>query len=172
MFIVAAEATNGLCQGRFWNEHNFVFRKSNSLFYHGKDETPAFDNWAGDATDLTIIPLNMAEPILIVSGSNAAHGLGFSPHGGGRNFSRTAHIKRLGEEFGADTRGLSHNNIAAVMQRETAGLDARFFSGIPDISELPSADKNASNVRSRIEHYGLAEIVRRSDLWRPSIRRT
>jgi len=45
------------------------------------------------------------------------------------------------------------------MERETSGLDARFFSGTPDISELPSAYKNAANVRSQIEHYGLAEIV-------------
>jgi hypothetical protein len=90
---------------RFWNEHNFVFHKSDGLFYHGKGATPAFDNWTEDAIDLTIIPLNMAEPILIVRGSNAAHGLGFSPHGAGRNFSRTAHMRRLGGEFGADSRG-------------------------------------------------------------------
>ncbi len=48
---------------RFWNEHNFVFKKSDGLFYHAKGATPAFDKWADDATDLTIIPLNMAEPI-------------------------------------------------------------------------------------------------------------
>jgi RNA-splicing ligase RtcB len=156
---MTAEKLAAKVSDRFWNEHNFVFRKSDGLFYHGKGATPAFDNWAEDATDLTIIPLNMAEPILIVRGSNAAHGLGFSPHGAGRNFSRTAHMRRLGEEFGADSRGLSPNNIAAVMERETSGLDARFFSGIPDISELPSAYKNAANVRSQIEHYGLAEII-------------
>jgi len=156
---MTAEKLAAKVSDRFWNEHNFVFRKSDGLFYHGKGATPAFDNWADDATDLTIIPLNMAEPILIVRGSNAPHGLGFSPHGAGRNFSRTAHIRRLGEEFGADNRGLSPNNIAAVMERETSGLDARFFSGTPDISELPSAYKNAANVRSQIEHYGLAEIV-------------
>ncbi|MGF6257810.1 tRNA-splicing ligase RtcB [Ensifer sp. LBL] len=144
---------------RFWNEHNFVFRKSDGLFYHGKGATPAFDGWAGDATDLTIIPLNMAEPILIVRGSNAAHGLGFSPHGAGRNFSRTAHMRRLGDDFGADGRGLSPNNIAAVMERETVGLDARFFSGHPDVSELPSAYKNAAAVREQIAEYGLADIV-------------
>lgn len=156
---MTAEKLAAKVSDRFWNEHNFVFRKSDGLFYHGKGATPAFDNWAEDSTDLTIIPLNMAEPILIVRGSNASHGLGFSPHGAGRNFSRTAHLRRLGEEFGADSRGLSPNNIAAVMERETSGLDARFFSGIPDISELPSAYKNAANVRSQIEHYGLAEIV-------------
>lgn len=27
---------------RFWNEHNFVFRKSDGLFYHGKGATPAW----------------------------------------------------------------------------------------------------------------------------------
>ncbi len=156
---MAAEKLGAKASGRFWNEHNFVFRKSDGLFYHGKGATPAFDKWAADATDLTIIPLNMAEPILIVRGSNAAHGLGFSPHGAGRNFSRTGHMRRLSEEFGADSRGLSPNNIADIMARETPGLDARFFCGAPDVSELPSAYKNAANVRSQIEHYGLAEIV-------------
>jgi tRNA-splicing ligase RtcB (3'-phosphate/5'-hydroxy nucleic acid ligase) len=144
---------------RFLNEHNFVFRKSDGLFYHAKGATPAFDGWGPDATDLTIIPLNMAEPILIVRGSNAASGLGFSPHGAGRNFSRTAHLRRLAAEFGADSRGLSPNNILAIMERETAGLDARFFCGVPDVAELPGAYKSAVNVRAQIAHYGLAEIV-------------
>jgi RNA-splicing ligase RtcB len=144
---------------RFWNEHNFVFRKSDGLFYHAKGATPAFDNWAHDATDLTIIPLNMAEPILIVRGSNAANGLGFSPHGAGRNFSRTGHMRRLAEEFGADARGLSPNNLATILERETKGLDSRFFCGTPDIAELPGAYKNAANVRAQIAHYGLADIV-------------
>jgi RNA-splicing ligase RtcB len=71
-------------QDRFWNEHNFVFRKSDGLFYHAKGAMPAFDGWAHDATDLTIIPLNLGGPIPIVRGSNAANGLGFSPHGAGR----------------------------------------------------------------------------------------
>jgi len=38
-------------------------------------------------------------------------------------------------------------------------IDARFFSGVPDISELPSAYKNAASVRRQIERYGLAEVV-------------
>ncbi|KAA0690596.1 RtcB family protein [Neorhizobium sp. P12A] len=156
---MAAEKLSAKIADRFWNEHNFVFRKSDGLFYHGKGATPAFDAWAEDATDLTIIPLNMAEPILIVRGSNAAHGLGFSPHGAGRNFSRSAHMRRLAEEYGADARGLSPNNIADILAKETTGLDVRFFSGFPDISELPGAYKSATNVRAQIAHYGLAEVV-------------
>jgi RNA-splicing ligase RtcB len=156
---MAAEKLSAKVADRFWNEHNFVFRKSDGLFYHGKGATPAFDGWAEDATGLTLIPLNMAEPILIARGSNAANGLGFSPHGAGRNFSRTSHIRRLGEEHGADSRGLSPNNIAAIMAKETEGLDVRFFSNAPDVSELPSAYKNAANVRAQINHYGLAEVV-------------
>jgi RNA-splicing ligase RtcB len=156
---MAAEKLSAKVSDRFWNEHNFVFRKSDGLFYHGKGATPAFDKWAADATDLTIIPLNMAEPILIVRGSNAAHGLGFSPHGAGRNFSRSAHMRRLAEEYGADARGLSPNNIAEIMAKETAGLDVRFFSGAADVSELPGAYKSAANVRAQIDHYGLAEVV-------------
>jgi tRNA-splicing ligase RtcB (3'-phosphate/5'-hydroxy nucleic acid ligase) len=145
---LAAETLGAKVADRFWNEHNFVFRKSDGLFYHGKGATPAFDGWAVDATDLTLIPLNMAEPILISRGKNAGHGLGFSPHGAGRNFSRSKHIANLGARATAE-----------VFAEETKGLDARFFSGVVDVSELPSAYKNAKAVRRQIESYGLAEIV-------------
>lgn len=145
---MAADRLTAKVADRFWNEHNFVFRKSDGLFYHGKGATPAFDGWADDATDLTLIPLNMAEPILIARGLDAANGLGFSPHGAGRNFSRTQH-KRL-------QAGRSEQEIFA---EETRGLDVRFFSGNVDISELPSAYKNASQVRQQIGEFGLAEIV-------------
>jgi tRNA-splicing ligase RtcB len=133
---------------RFWNEHNFVFRKPDGLFYHAKGATPAFEGWAHDATERTIIPLNMAEPILIVRGANADHGLGFSPHGAGRNMSRTAHKRLIGERPHAD-----------VFADETAGIDARFFCGKIDVSELPSAYKNAAAVRAQIDRFGLAEVV-------------
>lgn len=145
---MAAQALGVQPGDRFWNEHNFVFRKADGLFYHGKGATPAFDGWAPDATDLTIIPLNMAEPILIARGNNAPNGLGFSPHGAGRNFSRTQH-KRNSE-------GMSD---ADIFKAETAGIDARFFMGIADISELPSAYKNAASVRAQISRFGLAEVV-------------
>ncbi len=145
---MAAERLSAKVSDRFWNEHNFVFRRSDGLFYHGKGATPAFDNWAGDATDLTLIPLNMAEPVLIVRGKNAANGLGFSPHGAGRNLSRTRH-KRMQEG----------RTDAEILAAETQGIDARFFSGVTDISELPSAYKSAASVRRQIEHYGLAEVV-------------
>lgn len=135
-------------EDRFWNEHNFVFRKSDGLFYHAKGATPAYPGWAADAKDRTIIPLNMTEPILIVHGSNAANGLGFSPHGAGRNMSRTAHRRRLGDRSEAE-----------LLAQETAGIDMRFFCGEIDVSELPSAYKDAASVRRQIARYGLAEIV-------------
>ncbi len=145
---------------RFWNEHNFVFRKSDGLFYHAKGATPTGWAWADDATEHSIIPLNMAEPILIVDGLTAqpqgAHG--FSPHGAGRNMSRTAHIRRLAERYG-DARGLSPDAHARIVADETAGLDVRFHCGIPDVSELPSAYKSAAQVRREIDRYDLAREV-------------
>lgn len=146
--VAAAEQINALVMDRFWNEHNFVFRKSDGLFYHGKGATPAFDGWADDATDLTIIPLNMSQPILIARGRNNPKGLGFAPHGAGRNFSRTAHKRSMGDR-----------PIADIVAEETVGIDARFYCGIPDISELPSAYKDAATVRHQIEEYNLAEVV-------------
>lgn len=71
---------------RFWNEHNFVFERE-WLFYYAKGATPG---WA--AYDRTIVPLTMADPILITRGRDAPNGLGFLPHGAGRNMSRTKYL--------------------------------------------------------------------------------
>jgi tRNA-splicing ligase RtcB len=145
---LVADALGARVEERFWNEHNFVFRKSDGLFYHAKGATPAFRGFATDDSGLTLIPLNMAEPILITRGLDAENGLGFAPHGAGRNFSRTAYLRRLA--------GKTENEIVA---EQTRGIDARFFCGIPDISELPLAYKSAATVRRQIQEYGLAEVV-------------
>lgn len=133
---------------RFWNEHNFVFKKDD-LFYHAKGATPAYSDWAYDSTTFTIIPLNMGQPILIVKGLDHPESMGFSPHGAGRNMSRTQHKKEV---------LIDGVTIEDVLKRETEGLDCRFYSGKPDISELPSSYKNADQVTRDIEHFGLAEI--------------
>jgi len=135
-------------KGRFWNEHNFVFRKSDGLFYHAKGATPAWADFAADSSGLTLIPLNMAEPILIARGLDAENALGFAPHGAGRNFSRTAYMRQHAGKTEQD-----------IVSEQTAGIDARFFCGIPDVSELPGAYKNAASVRAQIAEFGLAEVV-------------
>lgn len=142
------EHIGGVLTTRFWNEHNFVFRRSDGLFYHGKGATPAWRDFADDSIGLTLIPLNMAEPILIARGLDAPHGLGFAPHGAGRNFSRTAFVRQ--------NAGKPESEIVA---EQTQGIDARFFCGVPDISELPGAYKSAATVRAQIAHYGLADVV-------------
>lgn len=131
---------------RFWNEHNFVFERD-GLFYHGKGATPAWGSYADDASGKVIIPLNMAEPVLIARGKDAAHALGFAPHGAGRNFTRTEHRRRMGTI-----------TPEAQLAAETQGLDIRFYGGEVDSSELPSSYKRADAVVAQIGEYGLAEI--------------
>ena len=46
-----------------------------------------------------------------------------------------------------------------VFAEETAGLDVRFFSNEIDVTELPSAYKNAATVRAQMEEFGLGEVV-------------
>src|SRR5262245_12337554 len=133
---------------RFWNEHNFVFRKPDGLFYHAKGATPAWAGFAADSSGLTLIPLNMAEPVLITRGLDAANGLGFAPHGVGRNFSRSAYMRRH-----------AGRTEAEIVGEQTKGIDARFCCGFPDVSELPGAYKSAAIVRRQIAAYGLAEVV-------------
>jgi tRNA-splicing ligase RtcB len=146
-----ADVVGAPLTGRFWNEHNFVWQKPDGLFYHGKGATPAFPNFAPDTNGLTLIPMNMAEPILITRGLNAARGLGFAPHGAGRNLSRTAFKRTLGEH---ETEAELHRAAGLV-----DGIDARWFSGTPDTSEMPGGYKNAESVRRQIARFGLAEIV-------------
>jgi tRNA-splicing ligase RtcB len=132
---------------RFWNEHNFVFLRD-GLYFHAKGATPAWRGFARDDSGLTLIPLNMAEPILVTRGRDAPNGLGFAPHGAGRNFSRSAFLRR--------NAGKTESQIVA---EQTRGIDARFYCGIPDVSELPGAYKPAATVRRQIDEYGLAEVV-------------
>lgn len=131
---------------RFWNEHNFVFKRGD-LFFHGKGATPAWGDYSADANGLTLIPLNMAEPVLVARGRDAKAALGFSPHGAGRNFSRSEHKRRAG--------GVTPEQ---ALKAETTGLDIRFFAGGVDASELPSGYKNAGSVVRQIDDYGLAGI--------------
>jgi tRNA-splicing ligase RtcB (3'-phosphate/5'-hydroxy nucleic acid ligase) len=139
----------------FGNEHNFVWQRD-GLYYHGKGATPA---WRDDANNplLGLIPLNMAAPILLTLGRDNTEFASFSPHGAGRNKSRTALIKELGihglppEDFLVQSR--------AAVDRQTEGLDVRFFYDRPDVSESPIAYKSAPQVREQIEAFGLADVI-------------
>jgi tRNA-splicing ligase RtcB (3'-phosphate/5'-hydroxy nucleic acid ligase) len=142
-----AEKVDARIENRFWNEHNFVF-KDGDLFYHAKGATPLNEKFMPDITGPRLIPLNMAEPVLIVSGDTTDSNLGFAPHGAGRNMSRTAHKRSKAEK-----------SISEIFEEETVGLDIRFFSGEIDISELPSAYKNAESVRTQMEEFGLGTVL-------------
>ncbi|GAA3510181.1 RtcB family protein [Aquimarina addita] len=133
-------------QDRYWNEHNFVF-KDGDLFYHAKGATPLDPKFMPDITGPRLIPLNMAKPILIVEGKTSITNLGFAPHGAGRNMSRTQHRKS------------KTGTIQEIFNQETQGLDIRFFSNEIDITELPSAYKNAETVRNQMEEFGLGTVI-------------
>ena len=133
-------------ENRFWNEHNFVF-KDGDLFYHAKGATPLDKKFMPDITGPRLIPLNMSEPVLIVEGETTNSNLGFAPHGAGRNVSRTQHRKSKTGTF------------QEIFNEETQGLDVRFFSEEIDITELPSAYKNAETVRNQMEEFGLGKVI-------------
>ena len=107
----------------FGNEHNFVWKRD-GFFAHGKGATPAWRDEAGHPL-LGLIPLNMAQPVLLTLGADNATHASFSPHGAGRNKSRTQLLREQGlhglpaPEFLAKSR--------ALMDAQTEGLDARFF---------------------------------------------
>lgn len=132
---------------RYWNEHNFVF-KEGDLFYHAKGATPLDSKFMPDITGPRLIPLNMGKPVLIVEGNTTENNLGFAPHGAGRNISRSAHRRNKGDQ-----------SILDIFEEETKHIDARFFSKEIDITELPSAYKNAKSVRDQMEEFGLGTVI-------------
>ncbi|MBD0401700.1 RtcB family protein [Flammeovirga sp. EKP202] len=134
-------------QDRFWNEHNFVFKEGDQ-FYHAKGATPIHTPFSKEQDERRLIPMNMAEPILIVKGKATDTNIGFAPHGAGRNVSRSAHRK---------TKEAMTNE--EVFAQETEGLDVRFFFDKIDVTELPSAYKNASQVRNQMYEFGLGEVI-------------
>lgn len=149
--LVKQKVFSSIDNETFWNEHNFVFKKDN-LFYHAKGATPLDDNFVPDSTNgLRLIPMNMRDGILVVKGETTETNLGFAPHGAGRNLSRSEH-KRL-------RMGITGKTQEQIFQDETEGLDVRFFSGQPDITELPSAYKDANKVKEQIKQFNLGDIV-------------
>lgn len=136
--LVARKIGNAV-EDRFWNEHNFVFRRDDGLYYHGKGATPSWAGFSADDDGRTLIPLNMAEPILLARHRDHAGSLGFAPHGAGRNMSRSAYMRE---------------NTPSLPE----GIDVRFFCGRVDLSELPGAYKNAASVRAQIAKYDLAKV--------------
>jgi len=146
-------AVNDEIHERFWNEHNFVFREEKAdenIFWHAKGATPIHNAFLPDTSGVQIIPLNMAEPVLFVKGERNATNRGFAPHGAGRNMSRTQHKKRMAGRTDAD-----------ILKSETDGLDVRFYTGVTDVSELPSAYKNADSVVADMKKFSLANVVDR-----------
>lgn len=129
------------------NEHNFVWEKD-GLFLHGKGATPAWKDEAGRPLP-GLVPLNMAEPILLVLGGDNADFLSFAPHGAGRNVSRTALRRQFRDPESREDE----------IRRGTAGLDVRWFCGKPDLGETPVAYKNAARVKQQIRDFGLATII-------------
>ena len=68
---------------------------------------------------------------------------------GSRPESRTAHRKLYPKDMPDEE----------IVRLETAGIDARFFCPDVDVTELPSAYKDAASVRRDMEHFGLCEVV-------------
>lgn len=143
-FLAACGRTE---KANLWNAHNFVWKRGNH-FYHGKGATPA---WVDENARplLGLIPLNMGQPILLVSGLNNEKFLGFAPHGAGRNLSRTALKAKIGDEAAQ----------ARTIAETTSHIDVRWYSGKPDLSETPVAYKDAATVRAQIQEFNLAALM-------------
>ena len=135
------------------NEHNFVWKRDD-VFYHGKGATPAWRDREG-RPQLGLVPLNMAREILLVIGGDNDSFLSFCPHGAGRNQSRTAMLAPYRDAQGK----IDPGRVKQALAETTAGLDIRWFGGMPDLSESPLGYKDATKVKAQIARFNLAQVV-------------
>lgn len=135
------------------NQHNFIWKR-NGQFFHGKGATPAWKDDAGRPR-IGLIPLHMNAPILLTLGSNNENYLSFSPHGAGRNLSRTALLKR----YRSRNKTTSARQLKADLDSATHGIDVRWFLGEPDVTECPVAYKDVISLRKQIKQFNLAEVI-------------
>ncbi|MGJ8655727.1 MAG: RtcB family protein [Akkermansiaceae bacterium] len=150
------QAINSQPIAQIGNEHNFVWQKPNTKTYlHGKGATPAWLNESGHPL-LGLIPLNMAEPILLTLGSNNTNHLSFSPHGAGRNMSRRAMLRRYTK---SKKTGFDKKLLQQDIENGTQGIQVRWYQGRPDVTETPIGYKPAATVREQIKQYKLANII-------------
>ena len=133
------------------NEHNFVWKRDDT-YLHAKGATPAWPDELGRPR-LGLIPLSMRDPILIVAGQDNSDYFSFAPHGAGRNQSRTAYLKS------ARRASNDPNAFCRQLEAATQGVDVRWFSGKPDITETAGAYKSAQEIRRQIEKFKLATVV-------------
>jgi len=146
------EAVKTSVIAEFGNEHNFVWKRGEK-FYHGKGATPAWLEESGRPL-LGLIPLNMAEPILLVLGKANKTYHEFAPHGAGRNLSRTALLKRYKTKQGVDVAAIQHD-----IREKTKHIKVEWYLGEPDLTETPVAYKDAQTVIAQIKQFELAEVV-------------
>ena len=138
---------------RAGNEHNAVWKYQGKI-YHGKGATPA---WMQDGKpQLGIIPLNMGREILLVTGKDNQRFLSFAPHGAGRNRSRSATMKPF---LDPKTGKVDPKKAKEAIKNATQGLDIRWGSGKPDISESPLGYKDASKIKAELQEFGLATLI-------------
>ncbi len=136
------------------NEHNFVWKRGNQ-FLHGKGATPAWTDSNSNPL-LGLIPLNMSEPILLTLGSNNSDFMSFSPHGAGRNLSRTALFRRYTKH---KKTGIDQKLLDRDIAEGTKDIDVRWYQGRPDVTETPIGYKSAEKVRKQIDKYKLATVI-------------
>ncbi len=97
----------------------------------------------------------MAREILLVLGADNPDYLSFCPHGAGRNLSRSAMLRPYKDADGE----LAPARVKQALAETTAGLDVRWFSGAPDLSESPLGYKDATKVKAQIDRFGLASVI-------------
>lgn len=138
---------------RLKNAHNFVWKKGDK-FLHGKGATPA---WLDDQgrKQIGIIPLNMSAPILVTFGEDNKTYLSFSPHGAGRNRSRSQTMWQFKDE----NQKIDKSLVEKKLGETTKDLDIRWASKKADISESPIGYKNAKSIKSQLLSYNLASLA-------------
>lgn len=151
-----SQATGLPILAAFGNEHNAVWENPQNPeeILHGKGATPAWNTREGKP-QIGVIPLNMASPILLTTGAANPTYLGFSPHGAGRNRSRS---ETMAAYKNPETKEIIKDKLEGALQSATKGILVRWWNGKADLSETPLGYKNPQEIKEQIKAFKLAHV--------------
>lgn len=135
----------------YFNTHNMVYPGLDNIYYHAKGATPLFEAYPNE-TPIKAIPINMKDPILMVTKKSKNNLNKFAPHGAGRLISRSQFLK-------------DNEDSLEILYNSEVLNNVKYhpFLGHIDYSEMPSAYKSFEYSEKEIKK--LTTIVDKIEPW-------
>lgn len=153
-----ARLVNADVVDQFWEYYNFIYKRVNGLYYHGRGVVSTFED---TPEQRKLIFLNIGATILIVKPLYRSESLDFIPCNSGTIKGIKEYEKIVNDKMMFTASGYSQyrHNINNFLKKQVGNIDVRFETGITDPSEYPGRFNSADNFRKQLRQLNLASVV-------------